>query len=158
MGWEENKSYVKRKYYRRLHLFSHITRDTENYREVRGSVVGGALFYRLRGRGFKTRWGNWNLSVYLILPAAIDPQDSSASNRNEYQRYKQNIFLGIRTRPVREADKHTAICESIILDNVGFSTSHKPTGHRACYGDRFTFVYVDVRTSQETHLLPSTAC
>jgi hypothetical protein len=29
----------------------------------------------------------------------------------------------------------------------------------ACYGDSFTFLYVDdVRTSEETHLLASTAC
>jgi hypothetical protein len=28
----------------------------------------------------------------------------------------------------------------------------------ACYGDRFTFVYVDVRTSQETLLWTSAAC
>jgi hypothetical protein len=27
-----------------------------------------------------------------------------------------------------------------------------------CYGDNFTFLYVDVSTSQKTHLWASTAC
>jgi hypothetical protein len=30
------------------------------------------------------------ISIYLILPAAIDPRVHSASNRNEYQKKKKN--------------------------------------------------------------------
>jgi hypothetical protein len=30
-------------------------------------------------------------SIYLILPAALDPGVSSASNRNEYQKEKSNV-------------------------------------------------------------------
>jgi hypothetical protein len=31
-------------------------------------------------------------------------------------------------------------------------------GPQVCYGDSFFFLYVNVRTSQETHLWTSTAC
>jgi hypothetical protein len=37
------------------------------------------------------------------------------------------MFLGSKLRPVQEADKITAIYESI-LDNVGSLTSHNPIG------------------------------
>jgi hypothetical protein len=48
-------------------------------------------------------------SFYLILHAlGLD----STSNKNEYQRQKNN-FLGSRARPVRRADNLTAICEPI---------------------------------------------
>jgi hypothetical protein len=30
-------------------------------------------------------------SIYLILPAALDPGAYSASNRNEYQKQKDNV-------------------------------------------------------------------
>jgi hypothetical protein len=30
-------------------------------------------------------------SIYLILPAALGPGDYSASNRNEYQKQKNNV-------------------------------------------------------------------
>jgi hypothetical protein len=40
------------------------------------------LCYKLEGRGFETRWGEWFLSIYLILPAALGPGLYSASNRN----------------------------------------------------------------------------
>jgi hypothetical protein len=32
-----------------------------------------------------------NFSIYLILPAALDPGVYSASNRNEYQKQKNNV-------------------------------------------------------------------
>jgi hypothetical protein len=32
-----------------------------------------------------------NFYIYLILPAALDPEVYSASNRNEYQEYKNNV-------------------------------------------------------------------
>jgi hypothetical protein len=36
-------------------------------------------------------WGEWFLSIYPILPAAIGPGVYSASNRNEYQKHKNNV-------------------------------------------------------------------
>jgi hypothetical protein len=32
-------------------------------------------------------------------------------------------------------------------DNVGASTSHKPMGPKACYGDNFTFIFTVVQTT-----------
>jgi hypothetical protein len=58
---------------------------------ARGSVVVKALCYKPEGRGFETRWGEWFLSSYLILPVALGPGVYSASNRNEYQRHKNNV-------------------------------------------------------------------
>jgi hypothetical protein len=51
--------------------------------------------------------------LYLILPAALIPGVYSASNRNEYQKQKNNV-LGSRMRPARRADNLTAICEPIV--------------------------------------------
>jgi hypothetical protein len=52
-------------------------------------IVVKALCYKPEGRGFDTRWGDF-FSIYLILPAALGPQVYSASNRNEYQKHKNN--------------------------------------------------------------------
>jgi hypothetical protein len=52
-------------------------------------------------------------SIYIILPAALDPGVYSASNRNEYQKQKI-MFLASRARPVRKADKLAAIREPIV--------------------------------------------
>jgi hypothetical protein len=57
----------------------------------RGSVVVKALCYKPEDRGFETRWGNDFLSSYLILPVALGPGVYSASNRNEYQKHKNNV-------------------------------------------------------------------
>jgi hypothetical protein len=54
-------------------------------------IVVKALFYKQEGRGFETRWGEWFLSIYLILPVALGPGVYSASNRNEYQKHKNNV-------------------------------------------------------------------
>jgi hypothetical protein len=35
-----------------------------------------------------------NFSIYVILPATLDPGVHSASNINEYQKQKNNIFGG----------------------------------------------------------------
>jgi hypothetical protein len=56
-----------------------------------GSVVVKALCYKPEGREFQTRLGEW-FSMYLILPAALDPGVYSASNRNEYQKQKKKII------------------------------------------------------------------
>jgi hypothetical protein len=52
-------------------------------------------------------------SIYLILPDALGPGVHLASNRNEYQRQKNNVSLD-RSPPVRRADNLTAICEQIV--------------------------------------------
>jgi hypothetical protein len=60
---------------------------------ARGSVVVKALCYKPEGRGFDTRWGDF-FKIYLILSAALGPGVYSASNRNEYQKHKNNNVLG----------------------------------------------------------------
>jgi hypothetical protein len=54
---------------------------------ARGSIVVKALCYKPEGRG----WGEWFLSIYLILLVALGPGVYSASNRNEYQKHKNNV-------------------------------------------------------------------
>jgi hypothetical protein len=63
------------------------------YIEARGSVVVKALCYKAEDRRFKNRWMNF-FSIYLILPAALGPGVYSASNRNEYQKQKNNHVSG----------------------------------------------------------------
>jgi hypothetical protein len=52
-------------------------------------------------------------SIYLILPAALDPAVYSASNRND-TRSRKIMFLGSRAQPVRRAGNLTAICELVV--------------------------------------------
>jgi hypothetical protein len=42
----------------------------------------GALCYKPEGCGFDTRWGEWIVSIYLILPASLIPGVYTVSNRN----------------------------------------------------------------------------
>jgi hypothetical protein len=79
---------------------------------ARGSVVE-VLCYKLEGRGFEIRWGNRIFSIYVILPAALGPGIYPASNRNEYQKQKNNVSRS-RARQVRKADNLTAISEPIV--------------------------------------------
>jgi hypothetical protein len=68
------------------------------------------------------------------------------------------MFLGNRARPVFKASKLTAICDPTAY--TMWDPEHLTIlwASTACYGDSFTFSYVDnVRTSQETHLCASTA-
>jgi hypothetical protein len=58
---------------------------------ARGSVVFKALCYKSESRGFETRWGEWTFSIYLIPPAALGPGVYSTSNRNEYQKLRNNV-------------------------------------------------------------------
>jgi hypothetical protein len=46
-----------------------------------------ALCYKPEGSGFEIRI----FPIYLILPAALGPGVHSASNRNEYQKQKNNV-------------------------------------------------------------------
>jgi hypothetical protein len=52
----------------------------------RGSLVVKALCYKPKGRSFETGQSHSILSVPLIIPAALDSEVYSASNRNEYQK------------------------------------------------------------------------
>jgi hypothetical protein len=49
--------------------------------------------------------------ICLMFSATLVRGIYLASNRNEYQNKKKIMFLGSRERPVRTADKLTAICE-----------------------------------------------
>jgi hypothetical protein len=53
--------------------------------------VGKALCYKSEGRGFETRRAELIFSIYLILSAALGLGVHSASNRNEYQKQKNNV-------------------------------------------------------------------
>jgi hypothetical protein len=70
---------------------------------ARNSVVVEALCYKPEGQGFRTRWGEWIFSIYLILPAGLGSGVYSASNRNEYQKQKNNVervrCVGLTTLP-----------------------------------------------------------
>jgi hypothetical protein len=58
---------------------------------ARGSVVVEALCYKVEGLGYETRWGKCIFSIYLNLLAALGPGVYVASNRNEYQKQKNNV-------------------------------------------------------------------
>jgi hypothetical protein len=55
---------------------------------ARGSVR--LRYYAIKCSEFESRWGNF-FSIYLILPAALDPGVHSASIKNEYQKQKNNV-------------------------------------------------------------------
>jgi hypothetical protein len=61
---------------------------------VRGRVVIKALCSKPESRGFDIRLGDFFLKIYLILPAALGPGVYSASNGNEYQKYRNNSVSG----------------------------------------------------------------
>jgi hypothetical protein len=56
-----------------------------------GSVVVGAICYKVEGRRFETRWSELIVPIYLIYPAALGPGVYSASNMTTTSR---NMFLG----------------------------------------------------------------
>jgi hypothetical protein len=58
---------------------------------VRGTVVVKAQYYKPESRGFGTGGCEKIFSIYLILSAALCLEVFSASNRNEYQKQKNNI-------------------------------------------------------------------
>ena len=49
------------------------------------------LRYKPAGRGFDSRWSNWNFPVTYSF-RSHGPGVDSASNRNKYQKY----FLGVK--------------------------------------------------------------
>jgi hypothetical protein len=58
---------------------------------ARGSVVVKAICCKQEGRGSETRRGEWSSTIYQILPATLGPVVYSASNKNEYQKQKNNV-------------------------------------------------------------------
>jgi hypothetical protein len=57
-------------------------------KKFRGALLVEALCYEPEGRRFEIRRGEWLLTIYLFLSAALDPGLYRASNRNEYRRQK----------------------------------------------------------------------
>jgi hypothetical protein len=53
-------------------------------------------------------------SIYLIVPAALNPRACSASDRTKYQKQKNNVSSGSRALPVRRAVSLSAICEPVV--------------------------------------------
>jgi hypothetical protein len=51
--------------------------------------------------------------VNAILPVALGPGADSISNRNEYQKQKNNASGG-KERPARKADNLAAVCEPTV--------------------------------------------
>jgi hypothetical protein len=58
---------------------------------ARGSVVVKALCYKPKIAGSRSDKVNDFSSIYLILPASLGPGVYAASNRNEYQKQKNNV-------------------------------------------------------------------
>jgi hypothetical protein len=58
---------------------------------VRGSVVVKAVCCKPEGCGIEARQDELIFLIYLILPAPLGPGVYSDSNRNEYQKQKNNV-------------------------------------------------------------------
>jgi hypothetical protein len=96
-----------------------------------GIVVVKALYYKLEGRGFKTRGGKCIFSIYVILPAALGPQSlTEVSTRSG-----KIMFLRSKTRPVRRADKFTIGQHCLLQGQLYFLTVyHLPVSLLFLYG------------------------
>jgi hypothetical protein len=55
-----------------------------------------------------------NVNALYPLSLFWIPGVYSASNKNEYQKQKNKIFLESKAQPARRADKLAAICEPIV--------------------------------------------
>jgi hypothetical protein len=77
------------------------------------SVVAEAVCYKLDGRGFDTRWGEWIFSIYLILPATLGLEFTQPLTERRTGSRKV-MFWGSVERPVRKAGKLVAICEPTV--------------------------------------------
>jgi hypothetical protein len=73
-----------------------------------------ALRYKPEGHGYENRWGEWFLSIYLIILALLDSGVYSASNRNKCQEQKNTVLWGVVQRSARKADNLAAIYESTV--------------------------------------------
>jgi hypothetical protein len=106
-----------------LFLYDHFGTELAWKVGARISVLNKALCYKPEGRGLHTPWGEWIVSIYLILPASLGPGIYSASNRNS-TRSRKVMLLGSRALPVQPVRHLWADC----LDNVGSLTPHNPVG------------------------------
>jgi hypothetical protein len=87
-----------------------------------------ALFYKLEGLGFDPDEAIVCVSIYPILPAALDPGFAQPLTQMSKAKYfsvsgihfsqrittSKKMFLENRMRPVRKADSLTAICEPTV--------------------------------------------
>jgi hypothetical protein len=64
------------------------------------------LSYKPEGSKFETQLVERTSSIYILLPAALGPVVHSATNRNEYQKQKNNVS-GSRAGQVLSADSLT---------------------------------------------------
>jgi len=71
-------------------------------------ILVEALRYKAEGRGFDSRWCNWNFLLRKSVRLHYGPGVDSASNRNEYQEYfqggKVGRCVGLTTFPPSCAD------------------------------------------------------
>jgi hypothetical protein len=70
-------------------VWSHTSRKSLVVLPILLLLVVKALCYKPEGRGFDP--DEVKFPIYLILPAALGPGGYSASNRNEYQKQKNNV-------------------------------------------------------------------
>jgi hypothetical protein len=66
-----------------------------HYHKILGHAVSQlieTMLYKSEGRGFDSRWCNWNLSLTYSFRPHYGPGVDSASNRIKYQEY----FLGVK--------------------------------------------------------------
>ena len=70
-----------------LDMFLAIEPDTCDSRGHAVAQLVEALRYKSEGRGFDSRWYNWNFSLPYSFRLHHGPGVDSASNRNEYQEY-----------------------------------------------------------------------
>jgi len=74
-----------------------------DWKHALGQLVE-ALRYKPQGRGFDSRWCQWNFSLTLSFWSHCGCGVDSASNRNEYQEYflggKGGRCLGLITLPL----------------------------------------------------------
>jgi hypothetical protein len=69
-------------------------------------ILFAAVCSKPEGWRFNTRCGEWLFSIYLILPAALGPGVYSASNRNEYQKKRNNLNFWVMHPVARVPIKH----------------------------------------------------
>jgi hypothetical protein len=85
--WLRNFAAMARLWLYALYIYIYM----HNTIGARGNIVVKVLCYKPEGRGFETLWGEWISALYVILTAALGPWVHPASNRNEYQKQKNNV-------------------------------------------------------------------
>jgi hypothetical protein len=89
-------------------------------------------------------------SIYLILPAAIDPGAYSASNRNYSTLSRKIMFLGSKVRPVRRAWQSCRHLWASFLCNVRSLTFYNSIGR---HGQLLGWLYLLVLTQPVFNML-----